>query len=176
MWCARIILLPHTMESTFCLRWGVVFDKRRDRKHVLKNVNLNMYSCCQLWNRATFRLTQFDILFETSVDISFDPMVSQFVGHESKIIFWWTFCTIFLKSDKISTFFSEIGQGQFLHFLGLCPLINPFLARTDVSHQNFWDRTTLFGKSRGKKGALKSRREKIKDVDPRIRTKAYQTT
>ena len=161
MWCARIILLPETlMDSTFGLAWGVVLDKRKDRKHVLTNVNSKMCSCFQLWNRATFRLTQFDIPFDTSVDISFDLMVSQFVGHESKNLFFGTFCTIFLKSDKISTFFSEIGQGLFWHFLGLCPIINTFLARSDVSQQNFWDRTTLFGKSRGKKIAMKSRREK----------------
>ena len=49
----------------------------------------------------------------------------------------------FLRSDKIATFFPEIGQGLFLHFLGLCDPINPFFARSDVSHEYFWDRTKL---------------------------------
>jgi len=40
----------------------------------------------------------------------------------------------FFKSDKVSIFFSEIGPGLILHFLGLCTLINPFFARSDVSH------------------------------------------
>jgi len=38
----------------------------------------------------------------------------------------------FPKSDKISTFFPEIGQGLSLHFRGLCTLMNPFLAREKI--------------------------------------------
>jgi len=45
------------------------------------------------------------------------------------LFFWLTFWDDFSKSGKISTFFPEIGQDLLLHFLGLCTLINPFLAK-----------------------------------------------
>jgi len=67
-------------------------------------------------------------------------------GHHNQFLFWCPTLELFspclLKSDKGSSFVSEIAQGSFWHFLGLCTPINPFFARSDVSHSKIWDQTT----------------------------------
>ena len=57
--------------------------------------------------------------------------------------------SIFLKSGKISTFFPEIGQVYFrMSWVCLYSPVSPFFARSHVSHQNFWNRTTNHVRSR----------------------------
>ena len=52
------------------------------------------------------------------------------------------FFDIFFEIRQIFNFFVlRSVKVFFLHFLGLCTLINPFFARTDVSHPKIWDRT-----------------------------------
>jgi len=57
----------------------------------------------------------------------------------SKPFFW----SIFRNQTKFAPFFPDIRQGFLMHFWGLWVLINPFLARLDVSHYFFWNRTIV---------------------------------
>jgi len=54
------------------------------------------------------------------------------------------FCTKIPKSDKISNFFPEIGQGFLLFFWGLCTLINLFLVHNSNQNYFFWNLTTNY--------------------------------